>query len=114
MKMMTKAIESNIPAIGASEEIPIYARLAAVKFFTPWSNWTWYAFEGDKLEDGDWEFFGLVVGNEKEYGYFRLSELEAVRGPAGLKIERDRGFEGRVVPDRDLPGWVIKVREEAA
>lgn len=34
--------------------------------------------------------FGLVVGLEKEFGYFLLSELESVKGPLGLKIERDR------------------------
>ena len=34
-------------------------------------------------------FFGLVDGFEKELGYFSLAELEAVRGPLGLPIERD-------------------------
>ena len=113
MKMMTKAIEKKIPAIYSNEDVPTYAKKAAVKFFTPWSNWTWYAFEGEKNEDGDWEFFGLVVGMEKEYGYFTLSELMSVRGPAGLKIERDRGFEDRVVPDRDLPEWVLAEKRKA-
>jgi hypothetical protein len=39
-------------------------------------------------------FFGLVVGLETELGYFTLNELESVRGPMGLKIERDRHFSG--------------------
>ena len=68
-----------------------------VKFFTPWTNWTWYALEGEKLEDGDWRFFGLVDGHEMELGYFMLSELQSVRGPAGLKIERDMYFDGYFV-----------------
>jgi len=38
-------------------------------------------------------FFGLVDGFEKELGYFSLSELENLRGPFGLKVERDLYFE---------------------
>tara|TARA_R110002096_G_scaffold24760_40_gene78137 strand:+ start:2905 stop:3264 length:360 start_codon:yes stop_codon:yes gene_type:complete len=59
------------------------------KFFTPWSNWTWYAteFDPDSLN-----FFGLVDGFEREYGYFSLEELLEIRGPAGLRIERDLHF----------------------
>lgn len=58
------------------------------KFFTPWTNWTWYATEFD----GNDLFFGLVDGHEKEWGYFSLRELESVSGPFGLKIERDLYF----------------------
>ncbi|HEY59622.1 MAG TPA: DUF2958 domain-containing protein [Anaerolineae bacterium] len=63
--------------------------LAQVKFFTPDSNWTWYAtkFDGQDI------FFGLVAGLEVELGYFSLSELQEVRGPWGLPIERDLHFE---------------------
>ena len=63
--------------------------VAVVKFFTPDSNWTWYATEFD----GDDLFFGLVVGFEKEIGYFRLSELKSVKGALGLPIERDMFFK---------------------
>ena len=62
------------------------------KFFTPDSFWTWYVSEFD----GDDLFFGWVVGLEKEFGYFRLSELCCARGPFGLPIERDLHF----VPSR--------------
>ena len=43
--------------------------------------------------DGDDIFFGLVIGLEIEFGYFSLSELQSVRGPLGLPIERDLHFE---------------------
>jgi hypothetical protein len=62
--------------------------IAYVKFFTPDSNWTWYATEFD----GEDEFFGLVQGFETELGTFRLRELQSIRGPLGLKIERDMFF----------------------
>ncbi|GAI79628.1 unnamed protein product, partial [marine sediment metagenome] len=62
-----------------------------VKFFHPLSSWTWFVVEGDKQEDGDWLFFGLVDGFEKELGYFTLKQLEEVE-VKGLKIERDMYF----------------------
>jgi len=87
MKLMTKAIEKVIPNI--YEQDGLYGEaIVYVKFFTPDSNWTWLATEFD----GKDTFFGLVVGMETELGYFSLKELQSVRGPLGLPIERDRHF----------------------
>ncbi len=60
--------------------------IAVVKFFTPWTNWTWYATEYDPKQR---LCFGVAVGQEREYGYFSIEELEKIRGPGGLTIERD-------------------------
>lgn len=95
MKLMTKAIEKKMPPIRSTEGTSIQNKEIICKFFTPWSNWTWLVLEGDKEENGDWLFFGVVFGFEIEFGYFRLSELESIRGPAGLKIERDRHLSDR-------------------
>ena len=67
--------------------------LAHVKFFTPDAQWTWLASEFD----GDDLFFGLVIGLEIEVGYFSLSELQSVKGPMGLPIERDLHFEPKTL-----------------
>lgn len=91
MKLLTQEIIKSLPPLYSQEKNP--DPLVRVKFFTPWSNWTWYATEGQKDEDGDWRFSGLVKGQETELGYFVLSELESVRGPFGLKIERDMYFK---------------------
>jgi len=96
MMLMTKEIERKIPALYSTEDIPAEDKEIAVKFFCPWSNWTWYAVEGEKEEDGDWLFFGLVEGFEKEWGYWKLSDLTEIKGPFGLKIERDRHFTGAI------------------
>ncbi len=64
------------------------------KFFTPWSRWTWYPIEFD----GNNLFFGLVDGLEVELGFFLLSELASLRGPNGLKVERDLYFEPMQLP----------------
>lgn len=88
MKLLTKEIEASLPALysqdGQGEDAVV-----RVKFFTPWTNWTWYATEYDPE---DKIFFGLVVGHETELGTFSLEEMEEVRGPAGLRIERDLHF----------------------
>ncbi len=62
--------------------------MAVDTFFTPDTGWTWWAsaFDGEDL------FFGLGQGAEKELGYFRLSDLQGVRGVFGLPVERDRYY----------------------
>ena len=61
---------------------------------------TWYALEGQKVNDyRKWVFFGFVdLGNPDfaEYGEFALSELEGIElhNRWGLGIERDRHFSG--------------------
>lgn len=89
MKLLTKALAKKIPAIYAQDGKGMEAT-AFVKLFTPWANWTWYITEFNP-ETG--ECFGLVDGLERELGYFNLAELEAIRGPFGLKIERDQWFD---------------------
>jgi hypothetical protein len=79
---------------------------AQVKYFTPDSNWTWYASEFD----GEDIFFGLVNGFELEFGYFSLKELEEARGPMGLPIERDERFEPKTL--RELQDYLLKDREK--
>ena len=90
MMLLTKAIEAQIPELGATDgqgnDAIIYA-----KYFTPDSNWTWYATE---YNAEDRLFYGFVDGLEKEFGYFSLDELLSARGPLGLPIERDLHFCG--------------------
>jgi len=87
MKLLTETIRKAVPKLYSQEEKGDEA-VAYIKFFTPWSNWTWYATEFD----GEDIFFGLVVGLETELGYFSLKELSEVTGLGGLKIERDLYF----------------------
>jgi Protein of unknown function (DUF2958) len=95
MHLLTNAIRRQLPPLYANEDKGTEA-LAIVKLFTPDSSWTWYASEFD----GDDLFFGLAVGVEPELGYFRLSELQTVRGRLGLPVERDRFF--KPTPLREL------------
>jgi len=96
--------EKLLPLYG-NEEKGLDA-LAQVKFFTPDSNWTWYACEFD----GEDTFFGLVSGFEVELGYFSLKELQVARGPLGLQIERDLDFEPKTL--KELMEWHQQQRQE--
>jgi hypothetical protein len=87
MLLLTKANRKSLPKLYSQDGKGMDA-IAQVKFFTPDSNWTWYASEFD----GEDLFFGLVVGQSTELGYFSLSELKTVRGAFGLPVERDRYF----------------------
>lgn len=88
MKLLTKEIRDRIPPLYSQEKKGEDA-VVHVKFFTPDSGWTWLATEFD----GEDLFFGLVKGQAVEFGYFSLSEIEAAKGPFGLKVERDRFFK---------------------
>ena len=90
MKLMTKEIEKQLPELYSTDGMKEHKVI--VKFFTPDANWTWYVFEGEKMANGDYEFFGLVDGIYPELGSFWLSDLQAVRGGLGLPVERDLHF----------------------
>jgi hypothetical protein len=86
MALLTKQLREQLPPLYSQEHEA--DPLVLCKFFTPDSQWSWYAIEFD----GSDVFFGWVVGFEQELGYFSLAELEAARGPLGLPIERDLHF----------------------
>lgn len=87
-RLLPDELAKTVPRLYATEkeDDPI----ARVKFFTPDSSWTWYVTEFDPCER---LCFGLVHGHERELGYFSLDEVESVRGPLGLPIERDLSWD---------------------
>jgi hypothetical protein len=103
MKLLTQQIRKMLP--------PLYAQdgkggkaVAYMKLFTPDGSFTWYITEGSPITDDSgkevaFHFFGLVDGHEKELGYVALSELESVRGPMGLPIERDFWWEPKTLEE---------------
>lgn len=87
--LLTEELKARLPPLYSQEaESEPYVH---AKFFLPGSNWTWYVTEGEPRGD-DFLFFGFVVGQESEFGYFVLSELESVSGLFGLKVEQDIHF----------------------
>ncbi|HOW73525.1 MAG TPA: DUF2958 domain-containing protein [Phycisphaerae bacterium] len=84
MKLITQEIRKLLPPLYGQEGLGGKA-IAYLKWFTPDSSFSFYVTE----YDGQDLCFGLVDGHEKELGYFSLSELQKVKGPMGLPIERD-------------------------
>jgi hypothetical protein len=90
MKLMTKELEKIIPKLYATEDIKLEEKVVYAKFFTSDANWTWWVLEYDKDEK---ICFAMVHGQERELGYVSITELESVRGPLGLNVERDMSFK---------------------
>ena len=84
-ELLPKELKNALPKISGQEgnkDPNVY-----VVFQFPLSGWTWVVTEGDAYEDDNC-FFGYVVGLEREWGYFCLSELESV-DINGIKVCRD-------------------------
>ncbi len=123
MQLMTKEIEKQFQKIGRQENNP--DPTVVVKFFNPAGSGTWYATEliyvveqldgnggietveieaskmnGNKGKVVDMLFYGYasIFGDHNdEWGYFSLSELQSVKGPFGLGIERDKFFDPKPI-----------------
>jgi len=95
MKLLTKEIEKRIPELYAQDGKGEEA-IAHVKFFHACAHATWFATE---YSPEDRIFFGWCELHPGcgEYGYFSLDELESVKGPLGLGIERDLHFKPQPV-----------------
>lgn len=89
MELLNEELRAQLPPLYDQEKTP--DPIVHAKFFTPWTGWTWFVTEGSNQED-DFIFFGYIIGQESEWGYFSLAELESVCGPCGLRIERDLYF----------------------
>ena len=102
MKLLPQETREILPPLYAQDGKGVKA-VVYLKLFTPDSGWSWHCLEGDPVLDElsrevDFRFFGLVDGHERELGYFLLSELEEVRGPMGLPIERDLYWQPKTRP----------------
>ena len=82
-------LKAQIPPLYSQEHVK--DPIVWMKLFTPWTNWTWFITEGEDC-DGDYLMFGYVIGQSKEWGYVSMSEIRSVKGPFGLRIERDIHF----------------------
>jgi len=91
MKLLTKELIDRFPKLNATENMKPEEIEIIAKFFDPCGSWTWYSIEGQQ-EGNDFIFFGFVRGFENELGNFSLNELQSVKGPLGIGIERDLHF----------------------
>lgn len=97
-----RLLAHGVQAGGGAETDPI----PVVKLFTPDANATWLLTELDPDEpDRAFGLCDLGLGSP-ELGYVSLAELEALRGPMGLAVERDAHFRA----DRPLSAYAAAAR----
>lgn len=81
MKLLTNELATKLNKAGYNNMTPI------VKLFCPWGAGTWLL-TGE--EDGIlYGYADLGMGCVEWGGIASLEELESIRGPFGLKLERD-------------------------
>lgn len=102
MKLITKELAAKIPKLYETERMPLLEKVAYAKFFHPVADWSWYVIE----YDGQDTCFGLVIGQETEFGYFTLSELSQRMSIYNCPAERDMYF--RPTQIQDLPVYGIE------
>ena len=81
MQLLTAELRSQLPPLYSQEhnQDPV----VHCKFFTPWSNWTWFVTEGEPEED-DFRFFGYCLLPRRGMGLFcplRTGERPRARRP---------------------------------
>ena len=88
MKLMTKAIQEQ--AEKQYDEGSDMEQNVVAKYFDPMGSWKWFLMNKKKDDSYCW---GIVKGFEVEMGSFSIDELESIKLPLGMKIERDLYFE---------------------
>lgn len=76
MELLPAELRASLPALYSQEGNS--DPTVHVKFFSPYTDWTWFATEGSPEED-DFIFFGYVVASRRSGG---TSPSPSSRGPA--------------------------------
>ena len=90
MKLLTEEIKKLF------KQYPLYSQdgkgmdsVVLVKYFNPVGSGTWIITEAELQDAGNWLLFGYCHIFEWEWGYVMLSDLENLKLPFNLTIERD-------------------------
>lgn len=89
-RLLNEELREALPKL--SEQDGVKDPIVHAAFVFAASGWVWLVTEGETRDNGEFLFFGYVMGFESEWGYFALSELEEVN-VRGLRVERDLTFE---------------------
>ncbi len=112
MKLITSAQQQKLLENGRAQRAAIDRQDQAldfepvVKLFTPDGAATWLLTELDVHTGLAFGLCDLSLG-EPELGYVSFAELETVRGPLGLPVERDIHF----APTRTIAAYADLARE---
>ena len=95
MNLITDTERQQLIANGLASQEQERDHAPVVKLFTPDANATWLLTELDPTDlDRAFGLCDLGLGCP-ELGYVSLAELATIRGPLGLRVERDQHFAAR-------------------
>ena len=86
--LLTDALRRRFAALGPQDEADDATVVVAAHFSLPGTGWDWYITAYDE-DGGTPQCFCLVQGPALELGWVGLAELERLRSPRGLAVERD-------------------------
>ncbi len=91
MKLITKEFEESFTEYQLYSQEHEKDPLVIAKLFDPCGSATWYLTEYDPVQK---IAFGYITGlQQDEWGYTSLTELESIKRPYGLTIEKDLYFQ---------------------
>jgi len=93
MKLLTKKILDAFKKQGDTSEMTAEEIKVIAKYFTPVGNSTWYLYEYNEEDRIFMCFANLGDPTFAECGTVSLDELESLKLPFGLGIERDMYFD---------------------
>lgn len=88
MKLLTEELMKKFAKIGSQQDVEDPIIIA--RYFVCIANWDFYATEFDPQTN---MFTGIFKWLVTEWGTIRLEDLKSMRGPGGLKVERNRFFK---------------------
>ncbi len=90
--LLTPALRRRFTELGPQDYGDEASEIVATHLFLPGTGWDWFVVAYDE-DGGVPQLFCLVRGQEIELGYVTLAELETVRSPLGLAVERDEDWQ---------------------
>ncbi|HOH65613.1 MAG: hypothetical protein RBS72_21540 [Sedimentisphaerales bacterium] len=92
-RLLLYAIRENLPILGSQQRLGGQAKVL-VRWSTRDGSCEWYITEGSarRTPDGeavDYLLYGLVVGQNRRFDYFWLSDVMMYRDSPGMRVERD-------------------------
>ena len=96
MKLLTAELKKTLTKAGYDNETPI------CKLFTPWGKATWLI---TGIEDGIlYGYADLGMGCVEHGSIATIEEMESIRGPFQMKIERDLYW---TPPEKEVEYWKL-------
>lgn len=101
MKLINDEVKKRFSEVGSQENTS--DPIVVAKFFNPAGAQTWFATEYDEKQN---ICYGYVTGmHQDEWGYFSITEMEQVKLPFGLSIERDTSSS-----EKTISQWVPNLK----